>query len=324
MQASDVVPPPPPSGECRAVIDIGTNSVKLLVAHVDGLRVEPILERGNQTRLGEGFFATRRLQPAAIARTSAAVHAFLQEAGLHQPARLRIVATAAAREAENQTELLDSLHAITDGVKIEVITGQREAELAFRGVCSTPAFAMGSLMVADVGGGSTELILGDAGERRFSRSFPLGAVRLMESIRPGNPPGWDALQRCRESLDAWMGEHMLPALETASWTSRPQPSQFVGVGGTAAVLACIVQGLECYDRARIEAVQIKAETLTAWTHRLWVQSLEERRKILGLPPERADIILTGCAIYEALLRVLKLPALRPSTRGLRFAALLDD
>ena len=323
MPASDVVPPRPPSRECRAVIDIGTNSVKLLVAHVDGLCVDPILERGNQTRLGEGFFATRRLQPAAIARTAAAVAAFLEQAKSHAPSRVRVVATAAAREAENQSDLLDALQAVAQGTRVEIISGQQEAELAFRGVCSAPALANCSLLVADVGGGSTELILGDAGQRRFSRSFPLGAVRLMESIRPDDCPGLDALQQCRSSLDAWFEQHVLPALETAPRAEDPQPSRFVGVGGTAAILACIVQGLTRYDRALIEATRIEATTLTQWTSRLWCMPLEDRRQILGLPPERADIILTGCAIYEALLRVLKLPALLPSTRGLRFAALLD-
>jgi exopolyphosphatase/guanosine-5'-triphosphate,3'-diphosphate pyrophosphatase len=324
MQASDVVPPRPPASECRAVIDIGTNSVKLLVAHVDGLCVAPILERGNQTRLGEGFFATRRLQPAAIARTADAVAAFLEEAKAHGPVRLRIVATAAAREAENRSDLLDALQAVAAEIQVEVITGQREAELAFRGVCSAPALATCPILVADVGGGSTELILGDAGQRRFSRSFPLGAVRLMESIRPGHCPGLDALQQCRSHLDAWFEQHVLPVLETAPRADHAQAFQFVGVGGTAAILACIVQELPRYDRALIEAARIDAATLSQWTTRLWCLPLEDRKQILGLPPERADIILTGCAIYEAILRVLKLPTLRPSTRGLRFAALLDD
>ncbi len=324
MPASDVVPPRPPTRECRAVIDIGTNSVKLLVALVDGSRVEPILERGHQTRLGEGFFATRRLQPAAIARTADTVGAFLEEAKTHAPTRLRVVATAAAREAENRADLLDALHAVATGIQVEIITGQQEAELAFRGVCSTPALATCPILVADVGGGSTELILGDAGQRRFSRSFPQGAVRLMESIRPGDCPGPDALEQCRSTLDAWFQQQVLPALDTAPRAADPRTPQLVGVGGTAAILACIVQGLPRYDRTLIEAARIEAPILTQWTTRLWSMPLEDRKQILGLPPERADIILTGCAIYEALLRVLKLPTLRPCTRGLRFAALLDD
>lgn len=327
MLASDVVPPSPPPGECRAVIDVGTNSVKLLVARVAGHRVEPIIEKGNQTRLGEGFFATRRLQPAAIDRTAAAVAAFLREAILHQPARLRIIATAAAREAENRSDLVGALQAVilgVSGVAIEIISGQQEAELAFRGVCTTPALADSSLLVADVGGGSTELILGDAGQRRFSRSFPLGAVRLMESLRPNDPPGPAALQECRAFLDAWLAENVLPSIDAAPPSIHPGPATFVGVGGTAAILACMVQGLERYDRARIEATCLDAATLTRLTGDLWSVNLSERRKFSGLPPERADIILTGCAIYEALLRNLRLSALQPSTRGLRFAALLDD
>ncbi len=325
MQESDAVPTDaPPLGECRAVIDIGTNSVKLLVARVHGTLVDPIVEKGNQTRLGEGFFATRRLQPAAIARTAAAIVAFRDEARTHHPARLRIVATAAAREAENQAEFLEAVRpAAGDGTEIEIITGPAEADLAFRGVCSDPHLARRSLLVADVGGGSTELILGDSGLRRFSRSFPIGAVRMMESLRPPESPSAGDLQRCRTTLDAYLVEHVVPSLREAPPAGFPQPLEFVGVGGTAAILACIVHGLERYDRSRIENTRLTSDVLSDLTTRLWSLSLIERQRIPGLPPERADIVLTGSAIYEALVRVLKLAALRPSTRGLRFAALLD-
>lgn len=323
MQAPEVVPPGPPPGECRAVIDIGTNSVKLLVARVDGTCVEPILEKGNQTRLGDGFYATHRLQPAAIARTAAAVAAYRGEAQTHRPARFRVLATAAAREATNRAELMAALGPAA-GTEIEIITGQREAELAFRGVCSEPELARCSLLVADVGGGSTELILGEAGVRRFEHSFPLGAVRLMQSLQPPDPPAAADLQRCRTVLDAMLLEQVLPALHQAPTARSTEPLQFVGVGGTAAILACIVHGLERYDRNRIEASRIDTETLTDLTTRLWSLPLAQRRQIVGLPAERADVILTGCAIYEAFLRVLKLGTLRPSTRGLRFAALLDE
>ncbi len=322
MQAPDVVPKRTPPGECRAVIDIGTNSVKLLVARVDGTRVEPVLEKGRQTRLGEGFFTTHRLQPAAMARSADAVAAFRDEALSHQPGRIRVLATAAAREAQNAAEFIDTLRARA-GVEVEIVSGPVEAELAFLGVCSDPAVAGKPLLVADVGGGSTELIVGETGRRRFSRSFPLGAVRLMESIRLEDPPGAEALDRCRASLAAWMLENMVPALGDALRLPGAETVEFVGVGGTAAVLACMVHGLERYDRERIEATRISLETLSDLTSRLWSRTLENRRQIPGLPPERADIILTGCAIYEALMRTFHPPALRPSTRGLRFGALLD-
>ncbi|MBL9127652.1 MAG: hypothetical protein JNL97_08395 [Verrucomicrobiales bacterium] len=313
--------PPAPSGECRAVVDVGTNSVKLLVAHVDGSRVDPIVEKGNQTRLGDGFFATRRLRPDAIARTARAVAAFRDEARSHAPARFRTIATAAAREAENRTDLLLALESAA-GVPVEIISGDLEAEWAFRGVSTLPGLGEPPLLVADVGGGSTELIVGRAGRVAFRRSFPVGAVRLLENLRvPGDPVRGD-LEACRTHLDAWLTVHAHDAVREAL-DGVDGTLEFVGVGGTASVLACMILGLVSFDRNRIESTRISPGTLTEWTEKLWSLPLAERRRIPGLPPERADVILTGAAIYEALIRNLRLPALRPSTRGLRFAALID-
>ena len=328
MPSSESVPRTDAPGECRAVVDIGTNSVKLLVARVDGFQVEPLLEKGNQTRLGEGFFATHRLQPAAIERTVRAVTAFRDEAIAFRPARFRVLATAAAREAENRADLLEALAPVA-GTSVEVISGELEADLAFRGVCTLPGLGNHPLLVADVGGGSTELIVGQSGRRRFGRSFPLGAVRLMETLRVPENPRPEDLDHCRQHLDAWVDREVRPGLRDALPRSFPdgRPGdgdlEFVGVGGTAAVLACMVLGLERFDRSRIEAARLDPATLAHWTSRLWSLPLSERRRIPGLPAERADVILTGSAIYEALVRAFGLAWLRPSTRGLRFAALLD-
>ena len=319
MPPSVVVPTDAPRGECRAVVDVGTNSVKLLVARVLGSHIEPVLERSIQSRLGEGFFSSGELKPGAIARTADAVAGFREEAMRHQPARFRVIATAAAREARNPDQLKDALR-VAAGVEIEIISGHSEADLAFRGVCSTPGLENRPLLVADVGGGSTELILGTPGHRCFGRSFPLGAVRLWDVMKPSDAPTPSDLQRCRAYLDSWLAENVLPELRESLLAHSPA---FVGVGGTASVLACMVSGLERFDRQRIEATHMDVSTLTTLTSRVWSLPLSERRCLLGLPPERADIILTGSAIYESLLRALGLPSMRPSTRGVRFAALLD-
>jgi len=139
-------------------------------------------------------------------------------------------------------------------------------------------------------------------------------------MKPPDAPKPSDLQSCRAHLDAWLSEHVLPDLRELIQTHSPS---FVGVGGTASVLACMISSLERFDRQRIEATHIDVSTLTRLTAHVWSLPLSERRCILGLPPERADIILTGSAIYESLLRVLGLPSMTPSTRGLRFAALLD-
>src|ERR1051326_3636279 len=140
----------------RAVIDVGTNSVKLLVGIVEGRNVRPLLEKSEQTRLGEGFYETHRLQSQKIQRTAEAVGVFAHEASTtFQLSSLRIIATSAARDAVNKKELLDAIQQAS-GHAVEVISGDQEADWVFEGVTSDPVFATEPLLVIDVGGGSTE------------------------------------------------------------------------------------------------------------------------------------------------------------------------
>ena len=143
----------------RAVIDIGTNSVKLLVAEVAGATVTPLLEQSEQTRLGRGFYETHRLQPEAIRQTAQAVAEFAGRAGKFSPVSTRVIATSAARDALNAAELIAAIKA-SAGLPVEIISGEQEADWAFLGVTSDPALAGQPLLILDVGGGSTEFILG--------------------------------------------------------------------------------------------------------------------------------------------------------------------
>ncbi|MBL9139629.1 MAG: hypothetical protein JNK85_27415 [Verrucomicrobiales bacterium] len=311
-------------GVRRAVIDVGTNSVKMLLGEVRGPAVLPLVERSHQTRLGAGLFETGRLQPDAIARTAGAVQELRAEAEHYGPERIRLIATAAAREAANQDELLEALRQ-SSGLDTEVITGETEAALAFRGVCTDPRWADRPLLVTDLGGGSTEFIVGKAGVRHFSRSFPLGVVRLFEHIKPSPQPTRNELERSRSLVQAQLRNEILPWVEPAVASVREGGASlvYVAVGGTAVILARIARALETFDRHRIEAEPISVSSLRQITERLWSLSLAQRREVVGLPPERADILPGGAVIYEGILGTLHLPALQPCTRGLRYAALLD-
>lgn len=304
----------------RAVIDVGTNSVKLLVAEVNGRVVVPVWEEGNQTRLGEGFYDQHWLQPKPIERTIRAVAAFIEKARVHHAKDIRVIATSAARDAVNRADFVREMQKST-GVCLEVISGDLEAELAFLGVCTDPAHAMSRLLIIDAGGGSTEFILGESGHRRFQQSFPIGAVRLLEQFRPGDLPGSAGLRQCREWLREFVGVQLGPVL-SALLPSDKSGARLVGTGGTAAILARMEGGFSDYDRPRIERTHLTAEALSRWVDRLWGLSLEDRRKIVGLPPERADVILTGAAIYESVMQGLGFGELGVSTRGLRFGAVL--
>src|SRR4051812_14324977 len=149
----------------RAVIDIGTNSVKLLVADVSQGRVDPLYEGSEQTRLGAGFYETHRLLPEAITKTAEAVRDFVARAERFGPVSLHVIATSAARDAVNQNELAEAIQS-ESGKDLAVITGDKEADWAFSGVASDPRLAQHALLVMDIGGGSTEFIIGSKGERR--------------------------------------------------------------------------------------------------------------------------------------------------------------
>jgi exopolyphosphatase/pppGpp-phosphohydrolase len=377
----------------RAVIDVGTNSVKLLVADVAGHDITPVCEQSKQARLGHGFYETLRLKPEAIDATAKAVAAFAALAREAQALSIRVIATSAAREAVNRQELTAAIEHASD-LKVEVISGDQEADLGYQGVTTNPHLAQAPLLLMDVGGGSTQFVFGRSGRAHFRHSFPLGAVRLLETIPCSDPPKPAELAACRQWLADFLQNEVQPKLLPAIGTTRPhvgidqsllsgvppkevpevgrvspsapsaaaqtrtlgtnsaQPGalgetrptsgrlaqhaltpaakeagagvQLVGVGGTASILACMEAELNSFDRARIEATRLRADRVSWHLERLWSLPLDQRRNIVGLPKNRADIILMGVAVYQAVMEAFGFPELRISTRGLRFAALLQD
>jgi exopolyphosphatase/guanosine-5'-triphosphate,3'-diphosphate pyrophosphatase len=306
----------------RAVIDVGTNSVKLLVAEVSGRLIVPLHEASEQTRLGRGFYETHHLQAEAILKTAEAVAGFVAQARSFGAEQIRGVATSAAREASNALELQ---RAILDqsGLALEIISGQQEADWVFRGVASDPRLAGRSLLILDVGGGSTEFILGAGDARHFQMSFPIGTVRLLEKFRPQDPPGRDQLVVCRGWLESFIGREIAPALEGSLAQFRVAGAMLVGTGGTTTLLARMKHGAENFNRDQIEATVLNRQEIIETTERLWSMSLTARQEIPGLAANRADVILFGAEIYEAIMNRFGFEQLRISTRGLRYGALHD-
>ena len=311
----------------RAVIDVGTNSVKLLVADVDGREVRPICEESKQTRLGQGFYDTQRLQPDPIAKTAQAVMNYASRARGLNAVRIRVIATSAARDATNRQELVSALETAS-GLKVEIISGEQEAEWVFQGVTTDPELAKQPLLLLDVGGGSTELILGQGEHKHFSESFPLGTVRLLEKLPHSDPPKPDELTACRGWLRSFLQNEVQSKLGSElSWESKVYSIgsgvQLVGTGGTTSILARMELKLDDFDRGKIEATRLNLERVRWHVEHLWSLPLAERQEIEGLPKKRADVILTGAAIFEAIMEVFGFGELRVSTRGLRFAAVMD-
>lgn len=305
----------------RAVIDVGTNSVKLLVADVDRHSVVPILEESEQTRLGKGFYETHQLQQDAIAHTATAVAQFAGVARSKGATSFRVIATSAARDAVNKQELLDAIKKAS-GLDVEIISGAQEADLVYQGVRSDSKLAGQRLLILDVGGGSTEFLIGEREHPEFAHSFSLGSVRLLESIQPSDPPVPAELERCRTYLRIFFKEQIHPVVDAHIAKSRDR-LQLIGTGGAAMILARMEHALDKYSRSRIEGAMITLDSIRGWMEKLWSMPLADRRNIVGLPKKRADVILTGMAIYEAMLEEFGFAELRASTRGLRFAAVLQ-
>lgn len=286
----------------RAVIDIGTNTVKVLVADVQQGQVVPLLHKDRVTRLGEGVNECQRLSTAAIARTFQTVDEFLVEAKASGAVHIIALTTSACRDAANRDELFDAVRQKC-GLEVELISGDREAELIFRGVSSDPEWTGAPLVVMDVGGGSAEFIQGQDGKMEVFQSLPLGALRLTEQFGQG---------RLKE-----LCEHVRSVLRPALKRYKIGGGWLVGTGGTISTFARMEWGA-------IDHVKISQESVLASVQRLDAMPLVERRKVPGLPADRADIIVAGGAVFLVAMELLGADELTVSIRNLRYGALLAD
>ncbi len=297
-----------------ASIDIGTNSVKLAVAEVEDQKIKNIiLERTEITRLGEDINKTNMLRQEAMDRTLEILKDFKLMADNFGAQEIIAVATSAMRDAKNRDEFIKS---VNDTINIEpwVVTGDEEAELTFIGACSDPQLYPKKLALVDVGGGSTELILGQNGKIEDKFSINAGCVRLTEEFIHSDPISTDEIQ------------NMLKAIISLFYSrlSRIDMSEreLVGVGGTITTLAAIHQGINDYKADSIHRYVMSKEDIVSLLSYLKRMSLEERKKIQGLHPKRADIIVAGAAIFSTIMEILKAREIIVSTRGLRYGTLL--
>jgi exopolyphosphatase/guanosine-5'-triphosphate,3'-diphosphate pyrophosphatase len=303
----------------RAVIDIGTNTVKLLVADVEDGKVTPVVSEDQTTRLGEGINESKRLSRTAIARTIQIIDDFLGEARRLGAPDVLALTTSATRDAVNRDEFLDGVRCKC-GLEVQVITGEREAELIFCGVSSDPEWSSSPLLVLDVGGGSAEFIQGERGKIERLQSLPLGAVRLTEQF------GEDFA-----GLVGFLRETLRQSLDGYGTRDR----KMIGTGGTITTLAqvCTASASLAETQRRqperlpynsLDRMSLMLDELRALVTKLNTQPLPERKKVQGLPPERADIIVAGGAVFLVAMEVLEATELTVSVRNLRYGALMVD
>lgn len=298
--------------------------MKLLVGDVSGHQVTPVLETSRQTRLGAGLYRDRTLEAGRISATADAVRELVQQARGCGVVRLKLLATSAAREARNQRELLHALEAAS-GLRVEVLSGEQEARWAFRGATSDPRYSDVPLLLVEVGGGSTQFIAGHRDHLFFGNSFHLGTVRALERFPPSDPPTPVEWEACAGHIRQFLASEILPVIGPALVSAHEKaPFTCVAAGGTASILGCLELGLQRFDRGALEAVRLTPERLEIVERQLWSLTLEQRRTLPGLPANRADVILTGTSIYAAMCELFGFAEVHISTRGLRFAALMDE
>lgn len=274
-----------------AVIDCGTNTIRLLVADPGrGMGLSEVDRRLELVRLGQGVDATRRFHPDALARTFAAVDTYaarIRELGVDQ---VRFLATSAARDVSNRDEFFDGVRDRL-GVDVDVITGDEEARLSFLGALSGGPVSAGPVLVMDVGGGSTELILGDLdGSVRVARSLDMGSVRIRERFLAGDPPTAAEVGAARAFVDQLLDSSGIPMAEAATW---------IGVAGTTTSLSAVSQGLTAYDRTRVHNSIVAVDEITRLSEQLLATPVDE---VLAAYPMlqrlRAEVICAGALIVE--------------------------
>lgn len=275
-----------------ASIDCGSNSTRLLVVEAEG----PVTvdRQMSITRLGQGVGETGAMESAAIARTLAVLRQYRDVMDDHGVDRVRMTATSAARDSTNRDELFDAAEKIV-GTRPELLTGEQEARLSFRGATADLDHADGPFLVVDIGGGSTEFAVG-TDECEWAMSVDVGCVRLTEAYLDHDPPLPEELVACLSLTDTYI-EDVVRAIPAAH-----DVKTFVGLAGTISTVAAVEQGLAEYDRNRIHHFRLTREAAEDVFRTLATESLEDRRHNPGLEPERADVIVGGCCVLQAIMR----------------------
>ncbi|MFF8713621.1 exopolyphosphatase [Streptomyces sp. NPDC015184] len=286
-----------------AAIDCGTNSIRLLVADADPATGELVeLDRRMEiVRLGQGVDRTGRLAPEALERTFAACRRYAEVIEEHGARKIRFVATSASRDAENRDEFVRGVREIL-GVDPEVISGDQEAEFSFTGATRELAdhdHLAKPYLVVDIGGGSTEFVVGDD-HVRAARSVDIGCVRMTERhlVRDGvvtDPPSAGRIDAIRADIEAALdlAEESVPLAGTAT---------LVGLAGTVTTVAAIAQGLDAYDSEAIHHSRISFDQVQKITSRLLASTHAERAAIGAMHPGRVDVIAAGALILLAVMK----------------------
>jgi exopolyphosphatase/guanosine-5'-triphosphate,3'-diphosphate pyrophosphatase len=292
---------------------MGTNSTRLLVADVESGRIDDLDREMRVTRLGEGVDERRRLLPVPIARVRNVLSDYRRRAEELGAERTLAIATSAIRDAENGEAFLGEIE-WSYGFTTRLLTGLDEAMMAFRGVTSERELEEGTVIV-DIGGGSTELVVGGPDGVQWYDSLDMGSVRLTERFLASDPPTDAELEACAAATRALLAERVPDEVRSAAHSA-------VGVAGTITSIAALALGLTEYDRDRVHGFELSAGALDEQLRRLASVRVAERRKMKPLDPERAPVIVAGAVIARETLAFFGLDGMEVSERDILDGAAL--
>ncbi|MDB4967212.1 MAG: Ppx/GppA phosphatase [Myxococcales bacterium] len=295
-----------------AAIDVGTNTALLTIADLDGTAAVAVEERAEIVRLGEGLDRTHRLAAPAIARTLGVLHGFAERIEALACDRVIAVATEAVRKAINGGDFTSGADAILGrfATELQVIDGEREARLCWRAVAMSFPALEGPRTVVDIGGGSTELIVGTS-EVEAVVSLPIGSVRLTERLLGSDPPSADERARLWAAVD-----------EALAGAPAPRGT-LVGLAGTVTTLSAMAQSLVTYDGARVHGSRLSRATVDELVERLGTTPLADKLRTPGLDPKRADVIYAGAVILARVMARAGAAECLVSDRGIRWGLLYE-
>lgn len=283
-----------------AVTDIGTNSVRLMIADAEGGDIRAVRKALNTVRIGEGIGVASGISQEAMARTIEALRLYKQEALAAGAQSIYLFATSAVREAANREEFV---RAVKQSLKLtlDVISGQEEAQIGFLGAVGCG----GRRGLIDIGGGSTEVMVGQGEDLSYVKSFKVGTVRSLSLYPEAERDGGASYASLRKRIREDIGELAAKGFGGV---------RFTGIGGTATALASIALKLKTYDAEKVQGYVLTLYELERIFSMLSSLTLEQRRHITGLDAKRADVIVFGCAIMIEFLNVIGIDAIEVSDR----------
>ena len=300
----------PTSPERVASIDIGTNTILLLIAEVGGRALKTLYDTETVVRLGEGLHQTGILSEGAMKRAFHTLEGYVRQCREMGVQKVFAVGTSALREAKNSTLFIKRIKEQLD-LNIEVISGEEEARLSFSAVAKDSQGPPENLLVVDVGGGSTELIFGIGHEIIHWKSLPLGIVRLTERFLLSDPVKEEEYRAMVEEIQKQLLLFSVPE----------DPCSMVSIGGTGTALASVELGLDPFMAEKVHRFILTREALKNQLSLYRSKTIEERKGIRGLSPSRADVILTGGTILYLIMEKFDCSRLMVSAQGVRYGLL---